>query len=1430
MNRKKEIQKTERSNASGLIQKLYEKEKELEGLKRELEIEAALERVRARTMEMHKSEELAETAAVLFEQVKGLGAAPERMNIGIVKEDDGLIDFWSTDQGGAQINQLFKGSINEPTTLSKAYNAWKTGKRSIVIELKGRKLSDWLNYNQKEVGLPFKKDLIHERRVHTISFFTHGMIIMSTPEPLASTAIDLLERFAGVFKLTYTRFLDLQKAEEQAREAQIEAALERVRARAMGMHSSEELLDVANQLYKELFDLGVPQYMTGFVGVDEPNQTQEVWVTAPNGERTEKFFLPLKGDIVLRKRYNSWKKRESIFHQKVSGKALQKHMTYVSKHFGSEEAVEIGNQFPDSIIFYCGNFPAGYLHILSEEKLDIEQESVFLRFTQVFAMTYRRFQDLKNAEAQTREAQIEISLERIRAKAMAMHSSEDISEATTIVFSELEHLGIKTMRCGIGIMDNNWGMEAWTAASKEKKKEVIKIIGQFDMTKHPALRGVYEAWKNQQDYFSYNLFGKDAQKYYDYVNKRPDYSVPKSKSIVEKHTLNIFNFLEGALFAFTEKPLDKDSISILQKFTSVFSLTYRRYLDLIKAEAQAREAQIEAALERVRGSAMALRHSDELRQVISIIFEEITKLGMDFYDCNMFIIDKTEKVFTIWGSELGDVQLLTETKLATQAHPVIRKMYLDFKKGIKYSSIKVSGKKLKDYQNWLVTETEYRNAPREYQEAMMAPDQIVFSRAYMNHGLLEVAGSEQLPDDKAGILERFAKVVDLTYTRFDDLVQAEEQAREAQIEAALERVRAQAMAMQQSEDLNKTTSVLLEELEQLDLEVMRCGLGIVNPLNYHAKIYSTTKTDNGNSEILTGTVDLSVHPAWRDTMNAWEKQQFASYVLEGKELTDYYQRLKESGYNFPRNFIKNIKSLKKQYYYNAIIPKGGLFVIANSPVSLENLKILQRFADVFNLTYTRYEDLQNAEKRALEAVRQASLDRVRGVIASMRSKEDLNRITPLIWKELTTLGVSFIRCGVFIMDVENEVIQSYLSTPDGKTLGIFNLPFTSELIGEQLVDSWHIGKIYKEHWTKARFIEFMQRLKDTGQLEDTSSYQGAAAPPDKLDLHFIPFKQGMIYVGNTEPLTKDELELVSSLAETFSIAYARYEDFRELEIAKNQIESTLNELKSTQSQLIHSEKMASLGELTAGIAHEIQNPLNFVNNFSEVSVDLIEELKGERKKAGNERDGSLEQEILDDVIQNLEKINHHGHRASSIVKGMLEHSRTGSKEKQLTDLNALADEYLRLAYHGLRAKDKSFNADFRLEKDNKLPKVKVIPQDIGRVLLNLINNAFFTVSQKAKEREGGFVPTVIISTETIKSLVGDPMIEIRVKDNGNGIPRELKDKIFQPFFTTKPSGKGTGLGLSLSYDIIKAHGGEIMVESKEGEGTEFTIVLGINTH
>ncbi|MEJ8817276.1 sensor histidine kinase [Lacibacter sp. H407] len=283
------------------------------------------------------------------------------------------------------------------------------------------------------------------------------------------------------------------------------------------------------------------------------------------------------------------------------------------------------------------------------------------------------------------------------------------------------------------------------------------------------------------------------------------------------------------------------------------------------------------------------------------------------------------------------------------------------------------------------------------------------------------------------------------------------------------------------------------------------------------------------------------------------------------------------------------------------------------------------------------------------------------------------------------------------------------------------------------------------------------------------------------------------------------------------------ETIEELDQKRKAIEETnealtksLAELKAAQAQLIQSEKMASLGELTAGIAHEIQNPLNFVNNFSEVSTELVDEMNDEIEK-GNIEDVK---QIAKDLKQNLEKINHHGKRAGDIVKGMLQHSRSSSGQKELTDINALADEYLRLAYHGLRAKDKTFNAAMKTDFDETIGLIKIIPQDIGRVVLNLITNAFYAVSERKKQQPELYEPVVSVSTKKLNDR-----IEIHVKDNGTGIPQKALDKIFQPFFTTKPTGQGTGLGLSLSYDIVKAHGGELKVETRDGEGSEFIIQL-----
>ncbi|MDH4058740.1 MAG: ATP-binding protein [Cyclobacteriaceae bacterium] len=436
----------------------------------------------------------------------------------------------------------------------------------------------------------------------------------------------------------------------------------------------------------------------------------------------------------------------------------------------------------------------------------------------------------------------------------------------------------------------------------------------------------------------------------------------------------------------------------------------------------------------------------------------------------------------------------------------------------------------------------------------------------------------------------------------------------------------------------------------------------------------------------------------------------------------------------------------------------------------------------------------------------------------MRTTGDLEKITPLIWNELTTLGVPFIRCGVFIMDEANQIIHNYLSTPEGESIAAFHLPYSTTGFFAHVMDHWHRKQVYIDHLDKAAFAEIASTLVQQGAFETEEEYLSTLTHHD-LHAHSLPFLQGMLYVANTNPLGEDELSLVKSLADAFSTAYARYEDFNKLELAKKQIEKTLVDLKQAQSQLVQSEKMASLGELTAGIAHEIQNPLNFVNNFSEVSNELLVEMKDEIEKGNTEEVKAIAQ----DVIQNLEKILHHGKRADGIVKGMLQHSRTSSGTKEPTDINALADEYLRLAYHGLRAKDKSFNSKFETDFDASLEKINVVPQDIGRVVLNLITNAFYAVSTKVLAKvEGEYTPTVIVSTKKEADKV-----LISVKDNGNGIPAKVLDKIFQPFFTTKPTGQGTGLGLSLSYDIVKAHGGELSVETKEGEGSEFVIQLPI---
>jgi two-component system, NtrC family, sensor kinase len=352
-------------------------------------------------------------------------------------------------------------------------------------------------------------------------------------------------------------------------------------------------------------------------------------------------------------------------------------------------------------------------------------------------------------------------------------------------------------------------------------------------------------------------------------------------------------------------------------------------------------------------------------------------------------------------------------------------------------------------------------------------------------------------------------------------------------------------------------------------------------------------------------------------------------------------------------------------------------------------------------------------------------------------------------------------------------------------------------------------------------------FSDITRLADAVKYSGWEDLIDIATVFSVVWMVAMLIIINKQKKALEKERIKTHAEEEKKKEVISLKDQLEIQVAqrtaeltqqKEELQQTLVELKATQAQLIQSEKMASLGELTAGIAHEIQNPLNFVNNFAEVNAELATEIQEEIEKGNFEEVRS----IAKDLRENEEKISYHGKRADAIVKGMLQHSRKNTEQKELTDINALTEEYLRLSYHGLRAKDKSFNATMETHFDPDAKSINVVQQDIGRVLLNIFNNAFYAVTEKKKFAGEDYEPTIYVATKKINNE-----IEIKIRDNGNGVPPKVLEKIFQPFFTTKPTGQGTGLGLSISYDIIKSHGGEIKVDGQDGKYTEFIIALPI---
>ncbi|MGB5377258.1 ATP-binding protein [Muriicola sp.] len=1226
--------------------------------------------------------------------------------------------------------------------------------------------------------------------------------------------------------------------EHKNRELEIEASLERIRAQAMAMRESADLLDIVVTLRNEFIALGHEAHY--FWHMRWLPEIYEKAMTSGDGTRIGMVMeLPrhIHGDIPLLAKWEKGKKPTVIYAMDVEAA-----LDYVDKMVTLGDFQQLDPNAPtEEDIRHIGGLTfvmsrtthgeIGYSLPGAVEQVPEEDLEILVRFAGAFDLAHKRFEDLKKSEQQAREVQVELALEKVRSRTMGMQESSELKEVVKVIFDQLAHLSINAEHAGIVVdYEPKKDFHFWVADNQDIPAKIT--VPYLDLVWD---RQFTEAKKKGQGFFTTlldfeekNSFYKKLLPHIEGLTKQAQdfyFSCPglAASTVIEK---DIGLYIEN----FSGTPYSGEENDILRRFAKVFQQTYTRFLDLQKAESQAREAQIENALEKVRSRTMAMQKSHELPEAANNLFLQVQELGIPAWSAGYCIWETEDKKAASCNmSSEGEIQKSFILPTIGEGY----NFYDPLKKGETFYIEELGGDALVKHYEFMRTLPKVGEILEELINAGLSlPTFQIFHILYFPQGYLMFITYEQVPEAH-DIFKRFAKVFEQTYTRFLDLQKAEAQAREAQIEAALERARAQSMMMQHSDELNKTSEVFHDQLTLLGIDSEFSYLWLPDEENNEHLFWATWQDDSGPSS--THKNKRVVYPldktepsiaacylAWESGnsphVNVVPAEDVEAYFATWTELLDGVEKFK------PELFPDGL------YYVDAYMKYGCFGIVIKRLLSDNEQQVLRRFSKEFERAYTRFLDLQKAEAQAKEAQIEAALERVRAKSMAMHKSEELAGLSLELVKQVQTLGVKTWFCAFNIYDDDPQGSLEWGSNGQG-TFPRYRTP--REGVFLHYYDEGHKGKTLLvneigENECAAHY-EYLCSLPGVGDQLLKMKDAGIPFPTSQID-HVAYFKYGYILFITFEPAPLAH-DIFKRFAKVFEQTYTRFLDLQKAEelakqaqidlenliAAKKKTDEALTELKATQSQLIQSEKMASLGELTAGIAHEIQNPLNFVNNFSEVSKELIEEMLEEMEKGDVEEVKALAK----DIIQNLDKIYHHGQRADGIVKGMLQHSRTSSGEKELTDINMLADEYLRLAYHGLRAKDKSFNAALETHFDESIGMVNIIPQDMGRVILNLITNAFYVVRKKKEEQPEGYEPTVTVSTKKTKDGV-----KISVKDNGNGIPEGIKEKIFQPFFTTKPTGQGTGLGLSMSYDIVtKGHGGELKMETKEGEGTVFTISL-----
>jgi hypothetical protein len=1159
---------------------------------REAQIEAALEKVRAVAMSMNKPDDLLNICEALFKEFQKLGFGEMRNAMINIHNDEKrtFTNYDYSDQIGKSINHL---TYNIHPVIEKQIKQIRSANDAFSeTSFTGKDLEEWKKF-RKKIG---EKDDPRINEISALYYYFYsigtGSIGISTFNSINEEKLELLKRFRNVFSLSYQRYSDIALAEAQAREAQIELALERVRARTMAMQSSNELVDTSTVLFHQLKNLGVDSIRTGVATIDEVNETVEVWSTSGMSENFEKKILgviPANVHPMFAGIFNSWKNKEPFFSYELKGDELKKYYKTLSSYLSYPEQKE----FNEREMIYTFFFPEGSLNVVSHDILKEEECSLTIRFAKVFGLVYTRFLDLQKAEAQAREAQIELALERIRARTMAMHKSEELSETAFLLFQQFTELGHHPDQFTIGIINEvDNVIEFWHTwqGNKMDSKTYLSID-----EPHVANK-IYTSWKKQLKSTTIDLSGKELKEYNKYRKERlTEAHADLGSDFLEtekRRVINIACFSRGIISISTGQPVENETVKLLERFARMFEQTYTRFLDLQKAEAQAKEAQIEAALERVRSRSIGMQKSEELREVIQVIHDQLIHLNFEI-DAAGFTLDYHQN--NDWNTWIANK---SESLPSLMFIPYIDHPQFNYYKSAKENGLDFLANTLsfEDKNSIFSYMFEFMgDYPQAEKDELLSKPGLAISQAFLKNISLWIYNLDAIPysEEDNSTLMRFAKVFEQTYTRFNDLQKAEAQARESQIQLALERVRAKTMAMQKSDELKEVVASMFDGMKSLGVDPTVCNIALVDRKTCDTDVWTAHQTDNG---MITYKVFIShfEHPFRKKMLDSFlDEIPFSVHELSGDLKKSYAQYLFEhvDYSNVPAGVAKSneeLANMEDGIVLSAAYMKYGLLIVSrNHAISNDESDILQRFAKIFQQTYTRFLDLQKAEAQAREAEIQLALERVRARSLAMHNTSELQDVVNILSQQLHNMNMD-INGGVFIA-INDEVdidIPLWASGGAADYVQKVTVPFLNNPVFIKLRDAIKRKNNFftEEHSQEDKISLFEHFFKyppwnslSQQRKQELLSREGGYT----RSVAIAQYTSISITNHNGNKFSDDDNEILKRFGNVFEQSYIRFLDLQKAEAQAREakIETSMEKIRSRSLAMQKPEELLEVAEL-----------------------------------------------------------------------------------------------------------------------------------------------------------------------------------------------------------------------------------------------------------